>query len=108
MMAALCLACSPSSGAKRQLLVGKWQSSRLMTPVILHDNGEWEIKQDNGAVLQYGLWDYQGNQLIWTIKQGKMLNRDINPVVSLNPDAFTVRENDRSITSFTRLEPAAH
>lgn len=92
----------------RQLLVGKWQSSRLMTPVILHDNGEWEIKQDNGVVLQYGLWDYQGNQLIWTIKQGKTLSRDINPVVSLNPDAFTVRENNRSITSFTRLEPAAH
>ena len=108
MGATLCLlACSPSGSAKRALLVGKWQSSRLATPLILHVNGEWEIKQDDGLVLQYGLWDYQSNQLIWTVKQGKVLGRDINPVVSLKPEVFTLRENDRSITTFTRLDVAA-
>lgn len=103
LLASWCVACSPSDAEKRQWLFGKWQSSRSTTPLHLHSNGEWEIRQDNGVVLQYGLWEYAGKQLVWTVKQGEEINRDINPVISLKPDAFALRENDQSITSFKRL-----
>ena len=101
----LCLGCSPSGSDKRQLLIGKWRSSRLITPIHLHDNGEWEIRQDDGTVLQYGLWEYRNHQVVWTAKQGQLLQRDVNAVVSLKPDAFTLRENDQSPTAFTRWPP---
>ena len=103
LLASWCVACSPSDAEKRQWLFGKWQSSRSTTPLHLYSNGEWEIRQDNGVVLQYGLWEYAGKQLVWTVKQGEEINRDINPVISLKPDAFALRENDQSITSFKRL-----
>lgn len=104
-VAALCLACTPSGADTRHMLVGKWQSSRLTTPLYLHDNGEWEIKQDNGLVLQYGLWAYHSKNLIWTFKHGTVISREVNPVVTLKPSAFTLRENDRTLTTFTRLMP---
>ena len=31
--------------------VGKWQSSRAITPIHLAANGEWEIRQDDGTIL---------------------------------------------------------
>ena len=32
--------------------VGKWQSSRAITPIHLAANGEWELRQDDGTILQ--------------------------------------------------------
>ncbi len=84
------------------MLVGKWRSSRLTAPLYLHDNGEWEIKQDNGLVLQYGLWAYHSQNLVGTLKQGTVISREVNPAVSLKPSAFTLR----TMTARSRRSPA--
>lgn len=84
--------------------VGKWQSSRLVTPLHLAANGEWEIKTEAGAILQYGVWRYADKKIIWTIKQGTQISDDVNPVVSLGPGEFRLQERDGTTTVFRRLE----
>jgi hypothetical protein len=87
-----------------QNLVGKWQSSRLTTPIYLHANGEWEIKKDDGGVLQYGIWRLNGRNITWSYKAGSKIGHDGDPIVSSTPHEFRVRENDGSTTTFKRLE----
>lgn len=85
--------------------VGSWQSSRLTTPLILYANGDWEIKTTEGQVLQYGVWNYAPGQFLWTFKQGTQVQHEVNPLLSFNSTAFTLRETDGSVTTFTRLPP---
>lgn len=99
----LATACTPRDTHTRARLVGKWQSSKLVTPVYLHDNGEWEIKQDDQLVLQYGVWEYKDNSLVWTYKIGSRISSDVNPVLAVTAASFQLRESDQSVTSFTRL-----
>ena len=97
--------CQPQDDtADRKIFIGKWQSSRLATPLYLYENNEWEIKQDDGAVLQYGIWDYKNKKIIWSHKTGNRLEHDINPVIMAEPGKFQVRENDQTITSFEKLD----
>lgn len=85
--------------------VGKWHSSKLETPVHLYANGEWEIKPDDGAVLQYGIWQYKDNKIIWSFKQSDShILHDVNPVLSATPREFQLQENDRTITTFQKLD----
>lgn len=84
--------------------VGKWQSSRLVTPLHLAANGEWEIRTPDGAVLQYGVWRYADNKIVWTIKQGARVSDDANPVLAVGPAEFRLREQDGTTTVFKRLE----
>jgi len=83
--------------------VGTWQSSRTLTPLIIAANGEWEIKTVEGSVLQYGIWRFENNKIIWTIKQGSRINDDVNPVLSVGANEFQVRERDGSTTVFKRI-----
>ena len=98
---ALVFGCSGSANTKS--FVGKWKSSKLITPVYLYENGEWEIRTDDGGVLQYGVWVLKDNTIIWTYKDGSRIGHDPNAVVSVTAQEFKVRERDSSITSFTRL-----
>ncbi len=95
--------CKPPDVKNRTLLVGKWQSSKLVTPLYLYDNGEWEIKQDDQTVLQYGVWALKGNTLTWSYKSGSRIISDVNTVETLKATAFTLRETDQSVTLLTRL-----
>lgn len=94
-------------GAKHQVthasFVGKWKSSKLETPLVLFDNGEWEIKQDDGGVLQYGIWEYRGGNIIWSFKSGGQIIRDVNAVVSVTEQEFRLQEG-RQVTVFKRLD----
>jgi hypothetical protein len=92
-----------SKRASEHDFVGKWQSSRAVTPIYLDANGEWEIRKDDGTVLQYGVWRYEGKQLIWSIKQGARVIDDANPVLSVTPAEFQLRERDGQVTVFKRL-----
>ncbi len=84
--------------------VGKWVSSRSATPIHLYANGEWEIKADGGAAMQYGVWQIKGRQIIWSDMHRGNLEHDPDPVVYVKPNEFQVVEQDGSITTFTRLE----
>ncbi len=97
--------CSSRETITEKNFVGKWQSSKLVTPVYLYANGDWEIKLDDGAILQYGVWQYKDKKIIWSFKQiDSHILHDVNPVLSATPQEFRVQENDRSITIFKRLD----
>lgn len=85
------------------MFIGKWQSSLLATPLYLHENGEWEIKKEDGAVLQYGVWEYKNNKLFWTYKIHSQVSTEANDVLQVQPSSFQLRETDRTITSFKKL-----
>jgi hypothetical protein len=85
--------------------VGKWKSSRLETPIHLYDNGEWEIKTEDGGVLQYGVWQYKDNNIIWShMDSSSFFAHDVNLVVSAAPSVFQVKEKDGSTTTFVRFD----
>lgn len=85
--------------------VGKWKSTRMITtPVHLYGNSEWEIKSDNGAVMQYGVWQYKDRKILWSYKADDAVIHDKTRVLSVTPDEFRIRERDGSTTTFSRLE----
>lgn len=84
--------------------VGRWKSSRSSAPVLLNANGEWEIRAEDGALLQYGVWRLDGQQLIWTVRSDEGVVHDATQVLSMDPKAFTLRERDGSTTRFARLD----
>lgn len=96
--------CSGQAVPDAASLAGTWKSSRLATPLHLHANGDWEIKADDGAVLQYGVWRLEGRQLVWFIRLNGGLVREANGLVSFGPQRFELRELDGSVTRFDRLE----
>lgn len=109
----LCLAaalvvvgCTKHREVDAKIFVGTWKSSRLITPLVLHENGEWEIRQDDGTKLQYGIWSYQDRHIRWSYKVDGTIGHDLNAVVSATPLRFQLRERDSSITTFDKLGPA--
>lgn len=96
-------ACGAKHQATQAFFVGKWKSSKLETPLVLFDNGEWEIKRDDGGVLQYGIWEYRDGNIIWSFKSGGQIIRDVNPVVSAKGSEFRLQEGTQ-ITVFNRLD----
>ncbi len=105
LVAAMALAsCSRQEAPRSDLFVGKWRSSRLATPLYLHANGDWEIKTDEGAVLQYGVWESKGRRFVWSIKQGSEINQDVNEVLSAGAQRFQLREANGTTTTFDKLD----
>lgn len=104
MVPALLAACQKKLEAAQ--FVGQWKSSRLaLTPMHLLPNGEWEIRTSEGKVLQYGLWQLDGQRLVWTVRDDSGdLVRDVNPVVSAEARRFVLLERDGSQTTFDRLD----
>ncbi|NTV68853.1 MAG: hypothetical protein HGA71_01780 [Azonexaceae bacterium] len=84
--------------------VGKWQSSRAVTPIYLAANGEWEIRQDDGTILQYGVWRYADKKIIWSIKQGDRIIDDPTPVIAVDRTEFRLQERDGATSIFRRLD----
>jgi hypothetical protein len=84
--------------------VGKWQSSRAVTPIHLAANGEWEIRKDDGTILQYGVWRYADKKIIWSIRQDRRIIDDATPVLAVEPKVFRVKERDGTTTVFRRLD----
>ena len=89
---------------KEIFFVGKWKSSKLKTPIYLYANGEWEIRKDDGAVLQYGVWQYKDKRIIWSYKIGSHVGHDSNPVLSATAHEFQVGESDGTTTTFKKLD----
>ncbi len=104
LLAACLISCQNQDAADSKNFIGKWKSSRLATPLYLYENNEWEIKQDDGAILQYGIWEYKNKKIIWSYKMGSRLEQDINPVIMVASGKFQVRESDQTITSFEKLD----
>lgn len=97
--------CSAKETITEQSFVGKWKSSKMLTPVYLYANGEWEIKTEDGGILQFGTWQYKDKKVIWSFKQSDAsILRDVNPVLSVTPKEFQLKENDRTTTIFTRFD----
>ena len=103
-LALLALLCACTAAVDEKNLVGKWRSSKLATPIFLYANGEWEIKTDDGGVLQYGVWKVKDRSITWSYKVGAQVGHDWDPIVSSAPREFRVKENDGSVTTFNRLD----
>lgn len=100
-VAVLLAACSRDP--RPEQFAGRWKSARLATPLLLHPNGDWEIRADDGTVLQYGVWQLQGRTFVWSIRQEGRLVHDPNAIVDVRKDRFELRERDGSVTRFERL-----
>ena len=87
-----------------QNFIGKWKSSKADTAIVLYANGEWEVQSEGGSVLQYGVWQLAGPNIMWSYKNGSRIEHDINRVLSTTPKEFKVQEQDRTTTTFIRLE----
>lgn len=98
------LGCSPPNLVDRKFFVGVWISSRLSLPLHLYENGEWELLKDDGSVLQYGVWDYRQNEILWHYKYGGQVHRDSTTVLSANSRAFQLRERNGDKTTFVRQD----
>lgn len=101
-LAMLCLvsACRPNWQTRD--FVGTWVSSRTYTPVYITDNGEWEIRNGDGAVLQYGVWQLKDRYLVWGILRNGSLYKDPTQILAVEADSFRIREQDGSVTVFRR------
>ncbi|MES2414650.1 MAG: hypothetical protein V4614_12660 [Pseudomonadota bacterium] len=98
----LMLACSKP--VSREAFVGKWKSSQLTTPIYLHANGEWEVKKDeDGGVLQFGVWQYTDDRIVWSVKVNSEIIHDPNKVLSVSPKEFRLAEKGGT-TVFQRIE----
>lgn len=96
--------CSGGDPFSEKNFVGKWKSSKLETPIYLHANGEWEVKTDEGAVLQFGVWRYKDKTLLWSYKIDGQVGHDPNAVLSASAREFQLRERDRTTTTFVKLD----
>lgn len=96
--------CSNRDTYTEKDFVGKWQSSRVTAPVYLYENGDWEIITADGVSQQYGVWQYKENRILWTVRVDGRIIHDTNAVLSATPKEFKLREGDRSITTFRRLD----
>lgn len=85
--------------------VGKWESSRVTTPVHLYEDGEWELITESDEVQQYGVWLYSDNKILWTVRVNGKIHHDPNPVLSATANEFQLREKDGSVTTFRRIAP---
>jgi hypothetical protein len=94
-------ACSPE--LKQSDFIGKWRSSKASTPIYLDANGEWEIRSDDGTVLQYGIWRYDNHKIMWTVKIGGSYRHEANEVVNFASGEFKLKELDGSETTFQKL-----
>lgn len=96
--------CSGRDKHTENNFVGKWKSSKVTTPVYLYTNGEWEIMTDEGKVLQYGVWQYTKDRIMWSYKVDDQIGHDMNAILSVTPKEFQLREGDGSITTFSKLD----
>jgi len=92
------------SAPRQEQFIGKWKSSRLTTALHLYKNGEWEIRTEEGRVLQFGVWQLVGRRILWTIKMQGRIAHDENAVVSVGQRRFELRERDGAVTVFDRLD----
>lgn len=97
-------ACSKQDALLEQGFVGKWKSTRTDIPIYLYANGEWELKSEEGKIQQYGVWQVIGQNIMWSYRDGARIEHDINPVVSITPREFRLREGNNAVTTFTKLE----
>jgi outer membrane biogenesis lipoprotein LolB len=95
--------CTEKAPVAANNFVGKWQSSKLTTPIYLYASGEWEVKTAEGAILQYGVWTFKNQRITWSVKIDAQISHDSNAILSVTPDAFQLRENDGSVTTFNRI-----
>lgn len=97
-------ACQKKKPLEPGQFVGRWRSSRSSAPVELSANGEWEIRAEDGAVLQYGVWRLDGEQILWTVRTDQGVMHDPTRVLAVDEKGFSLRERDGSTTTFTRLD----
>lgn len=97
-------ACSDKDLLKDKYFVGKWQSSKAAAPIRMDENGEWELLTKEGETVQYGVWQYFDNKVMWSIMVGRDMGHEINPILSASVKEFKLRESDGSVTTFTRLD----
>jgi hypothetical protein len=100
---ALLNACSKAELTEKDF-VGTWRSTRSTTPIRLLANGEWELTSNDGSTLQYGVWQYFDNKIMWSFILDDVMGHDTNPIVAASPREFKLRENDGSITTFSKLD----
>ena len=98
------------------LYVGTWSMTRPPTAqmpaveyrITLRDDSRFiaqPVRSPDPEVLT-GSWGVHGTNMLWFYDQGLVWPPDINPIKHTNDGAFTLREREGSITSYTLLQRA--
>jgi hypothetical protein len=96
--------CSGDERFPEQTLVGKWKSSRTPMPIVMQENGEWEVLADDGQTFQYGVWQvFENKKLMWSVIVDEQMQHDVTTILMASRDEFQIRERDRSTTTFKRI-----
>lgn len=96
-------ACTRTNSLSEKNFVGNWHSSKSTTQIRLDENGEWELLSRDGKVIEYGVWQYFDNKLMWSMDNDGAVRHDVNPVIAADAKEFKLRERDGSVTTFARL-----
>jgi hypothetical protein len=78
--------------------VGTWLSSRAGTTISLYPNGAWQLGPN-----RWGRWSVRDSFLVWTYESTHHIGEDVNPILHVGADEFSIRETNGSITVFTRV-----
>lgn len=96
-------ACTQTNPLSEKSFVGNWHSSKSTTPIRLDENGEWELLSKDNKIIEYGVWQYFDNKLMWSMDNDGAVRHDVNLVISADAKEFKLRERDGSVTTFSRL-----
>lgn len=101
---ALLAGCSGSERFSDPMFVGRWHSSRTPMQIVMQANGEWEAIGPDGQTFQYGVWHvFENRKLMWSVIVDDKMQHDVTTILAASRDEFQIREQDRSTTTFRRI-----
>ncbi len=81
--------------------VGTWYSSRADTTIVINADGTWDLPNIGSS----GWWLLKTDQILWMYDSpNEEEAEDINDILYLDDNKFTLKELDDSITEFERIQ----
>lgn len=80
------------------MFVGNWHSSQFHGAILLNADGTW-----NGGI-HSGRWTTRDGSIVWTYDDENNKREEVNVILTRTPNRFEIREQDGTVTTFTRIQ----